>query len=102
MTSREAENILKTCENGTYLLRPSTTFYCTLVVKHADYIFNVGISYEPLEKVFKCSSNPSESLSFTTVSELLHYFTINPLYLKKRNANSEINKVFLIRPLPNL
>lgn len=94
MTSREANQIMKRYGSGAYLIRPSTIFHCTLVVKHEGHVYNVGIDYEPLEKLFKCASHKG----FPTLLELIEYFKHHPLYLQKENGIDRI-KVFLQEPV---
>lgn len=85
--------------SGAYLIRPSTTFHCTLVVKHEGHVYNVGITYEPLEKLFKCASNNSCKNGFATLLELIGYFKDHPLHLQVEGGGGGISKVFLKEPI---
>lgn len=101
VTSTEAENILNGCPNGTYLIRPSSIFYCTLVIKHENIVYNVGISYDSVGKVFKFNlQNPCKAFNFTSVLQLIQHFKQNPMYLQESESSRNI-VLFLKEPVTN-
>lgn len=97
----QAENILKETPNGTYLIRPSKTFYCTLVIKHEKIVYNVGIIYNCLEKTFRCdnSTNPCTAIHFVSVLNLINHFKENPMYLQETKSSKNIIVLFLKKPV---
>lgn len=84
-----AQKLLQGLEDGTFLVRASSVYFCTLTIKYKTTYFNVGIEQQS-NGMLKCIST-TNSPSFLTMHDLINYYKINPVVVIEKETNKLLN-----------
>ncbi|GJQ69293.1 hypothetical protein Trydic_g6427 [Trypoxylus dichotomus] len=82
--------------DGTYLIRPSGTYYVTLSVRQGDKVYHIGV--KKLESGLLEMQSAGLDLKFPTLNEIIDHFTKNPITV--RNKYNAIIDIYLNKTLP--
>lgn len=70
-------------KDGTYLIRPSNKFYCTLNVIYNRHVYNIGIKQAKDGRLMGTSAGLP---NFENIKELLDFYVNNPLEIKNTSV----------------
>lgn len=83
--------LLKNAVNGTFVVRPSSQFFCSITLKYDSQYYNVGIQQDE-DKMLKCFSTDTENThTFRSMTELINHHRQYPMLLINRETKSTVN-----------
>lgn len=86
---KKAEEMLKTCEDGIFIIRPSTQTQnpLTLTLKYGVRSFNICIRHRPDGRYALGTAKPTEQ-TFSSVEELVNHYSYNELLLYSNGSQA--------------
>lgn len=96
-TRKGAKVLLATSASGTFLIRPSRTYFLVLTIKHDDKIYNFGIERTPNNKLRLNTEGNIKPPEFSTLLEFVTYFIKEPVTFEN---GDELTEIFLKTHLP--
>lgn len=85
-----AQKLLEGFEDGTYLIRQSSMYFCTLTLTYKQTFYNVGIEQDA-KGMLKCISKIANSPSFCNIQDLINYYSSHPVVVIEKETNKLVN-----------
>lgn len=85
-----AQKLLEGLEDGMFLVRASSVYFCTLTIKYKTAYYNIGIE-QNANGMLKCMSKISNSPSFRIMQDLINYYKIHPVVVTDKETKKLLN-----------